>query len=256
PSQVFTVQHNGNLFDGAYFSLERQLVAERLRLDIRHSIFDSSNRSCWILRILGCTFREAMVIPDGGEPGDGVGTQPCLISSNEGMMIMNTAYPEPTGLPSQPCTQPAIPDTEASISTERIMTVVVPVAVAATVLCAVIVGIGILCCYIIVARKTQQIGKSYKEGVTVKVLGRRNVPVPIEPGNEQKAFVANGTTSSRKESICSDSDSFHYDMPRATMYDVPRTPPQRQRTGTVSSSNEYRNPIYDGLATDYKQPNY
>ena len=102
-----------------------------------------------------------MVIPDGGEPGDGVGTQPCLISSNEGMMIMNTAYPEPTGLPSQPCTQPAIPDTEASISTERIMTVVVPVAVAATVLCAVIVGIGILCCYIIVARKTQQIGKRY-----------------------------------------------------------------------------------------------
>ena len=72
----------------------------------------------------------------------------------------------------------------------------------------------------------------------------------------KRAFVANGTTSSRKESICSDSDSFHYDMPRATMYDVPRTPPQRQRTGTVSSSNEYRNPIYDGLATDYKQPNY
>ena len=60
PSQVFTVQYNGNLLDGAYFTLERQLVAERLRLDIRHSVFDSSNRSCWILRILGCTFREGM----------------------------------------------------------------------------------------------------------------------------------------------------------------------------------------------------
>ena len=102
-----------------------------------------------------------MVIPDGGELGDGVGIQPCLISSNGGMMIMNTAYPEPTGLPSEPCKEPAIPDTEASISTEKMMTVVVPVAVAATVFCAVIVGIGILCCYIIVARKTQQIGKRY-----------------------------------------------------------------------------------------------
>ena len=102
-----------------------------------------------------------MVIPDGGELGDGVGIGPCLISSNGGMMIMNTAYPEPTGLPSEPCTEPGIPDTEASISRERIMTVVVPVAVAAIVLCAVIVGFGILCCYIIVAKKTQQIGKRY-----------------------------------------------------------------------------------------------
>ena len=56
----------------------------------------------------------------------------------------------------------------------------------------------------------------------------------------------NGTLSSRKDSVCSESDSFHYDMPRPTMYDVPRTPSQRPRAGTMSS-NEYKNPIYDGL---------
>ena len=102
-----------------------------------------------------------MVIRDVGEPGNGVGVEPCLISSNGGMMIMNTVYPEPTGLPSEPCTEPLATDAEPSISTERIMTIVVPVAVGAVVLCAVGVGIGILCCYIIVARKTQQIGKRY-----------------------------------------------------------------------------------------------
>ena len=106
-------------------------------------------------------FTAAMIIGDEGGPGDGVGGEPCLMTTNGGMMIVNTVYPEPTGLPSEPCIGPAITETDPAISTERMLTIIVPVAVAAIVVCALIVGIGILCCYVIVAKKTQQIGKRY-----------------------------------------------------------------------------------------------
>ena len=59
-SQVFIVNHEKNYFEEAYFSLEKQLVTERLKLQIHHSVFESSNRSCWSLKVLGCTFREGM----------------------------------------------------------------------------------------------------------------------------------------------------------------------------------------------------
>ena len=49
-----------NFFPDEYFSLEQQLVAQRIRLDIHQSVFDISNRSCWSLMLLGCTFKEGM----------------------------------------------------------------------------------------------------------------------------------------------------------------------------------------------------
>ena len=57
---MFIVNHEFNYFEEAYFSLEKQLVTERLKLQIHHSVFESSNRSCWSLKVLGCTFREGM----------------------------------------------------------------------------------------------------------------------------------------------------------------------------------------------------
>lgn len=77
-------------------------------------------------------------------------------------MIMNTVYLEPTPT-NEPCTQTTTPATNAitdnSMSAEHMLTIIIPVAVFAIVLCAVIVGVGILCCYIIVARKST--GKRY-----------------------------------------------------------------------------------------------
>lgn len=79
------------------------------------------------------------------------------------MMNMHTAYPEPTTLP-EPCTGTGSSDPEPSptdpeMSRERIMTIVLPVAVFTIVLCAVMVGLGVLCCYIIVARKSSEEGR-------------------------------------------------------------------------------------------------
>ena len=74
-------------------------------------------------------------------------------------MIMNTGYPEPTSLPSEPCIGPTATEAQPSVTTERMLAIVVPVAVVAVVLCAVIVGIGVLCCYVIVDRNTQQMEK-------------------------------------------------------------------------------------------------
>lgn len=83
---------------------------------------------------------------------------PCLPVTDNGMMV-NTPYPQPTllptELPSEPCTQPTASVAGTSVSTQQVMTIVAPVAVAAVVLCAVIVGAGILCCYLIMTRKTQ-----------------------------------------------------------------------------------------------------
>lgn len=58
--QVFHVNQEVNRYQEAYFSLEQPLVAERLKLKIHNSIsiFEKSNRSCWNLKVLGCTFRE------------------------------------------------------------------------------------------------------------------------------------------------------------------------------------------------------
>ena len=44
-----------------YISLERQLVTQRLMLNIHSSVFEDSNRSCWKLRILGCTLQEGIL---------------------------------------------------------------------------------------------------------------------------------------------------------------------------------------------------
>lgn len=57
-SQVFHVNREVNRYQEAYFSMERPLVAERLKLKIHNSVFEKSNRSCWNLKVLGCTFRE------------------------------------------------------------------------------------------------------------------------------------------------------------------------------------------------------
>ena len=89
-----------------------------------------------------------------GEPNE---STPCPIAIDGEMMARSTTiHPEPTGLPSEPCTTAT--STDSAESTERIMTVLVPVAVLVVVLCALMVGIGILCCHIIVARKS---GKRY-----------------------------------------------------------------------------------------------
>ena len=56
--QIFNVDHSVNTLQEAYFSLERPLVAQKLKLNIRHSVFESSNRSCWNLKVLGCTFKQ------------------------------------------------------------------------------------------------------------------------------------------------------------------------------------------------------
>ena len=95
----------------------------------------------------------------GGEPDNSHGPEPCHIISEGGMMIMNTAYPQPTGLPSEPCTDSVSTNTDPQLSTEHILTIVVPVAVFVVVLCAVMVGVGVLCCYVIVDRKPQEEGR-------------------------------------------------------------------------------------------------
>lgn len=98
------------------------------------------------------------------EEADSGNEDPCLISSNGGMVMMNTANPEPTPPPihpAGPCVEQVINDARSSVADERVVTIVIPVAVGAVVVCAVIVGIGIISCYIIVARKPQQIGKKY-----------------------------------------------------------------------------------------------
>ena len=58
--QVFHVNQQRIFFHEAYFSLERPLVAQRLQLNIHNSVFESSNRSCWTLKLLGCTFSEGI----------------------------------------------------------------------------------------------------------------------------------------------------------------------------------------------------
>ena len=100
------------------------------------------------------------------EEGDNTGTpEPCLpySPSDDGMMNMHTAYPDPTSLP-EPCNRTGSSDpdptpTDPEMSRERILTIVAPVAVFTVVLCAVMVGVGVLCCYIIVARKPPEAGK-------------------------------------------------------------------------------------------------
>lgn len=84
--------------------------------------------------------------------------QPCLPATNRSAVVMvNTPYPEPTELPSEPCTEPASTETDAApLSTQQMLTIVAPVAVFAVLLCAVIVGIGLLCCYLIIAKKSQK----------------------------------------------------------------------------------------------------
>lgn len=85
---------------------------------------------------------------------DGIDTDPCPIT--DGGMMINTAYPEPTDLPSEPCVMSLASNNDTQVSTERMLTVVVPVAVGVVVLCAVIVGGGVFCCYIIVAKKSKE----------------------------------------------------------------------------------------------------
>ena len=89
---------------------------------------------------------------------DYVSPEPCLLTSEGGMMIMNTAYPEPTNMP-EPCTGSDSASSDSGVTTEQMLTVVVPVVVFAIVLCSVVVGIGVLLCYIIVARKSQEEGR-------------------------------------------------------------------------------------------------
>lgn len=88
------------------------------------------------------------------EPGYGLDTDPCPITDG-GMMILNTAYPEPTDLPSKPCIMSLASNNDTQISTEHMLTVLVPVAVGMVVLCAVMVGGGVFCCYTIVAKKSK-----------------------------------------------------------------------------------------------------
>lgn len=88
------------------------------------------------------------------EPGDGLDTDPCPITDG-GMMMINTAYPEPTDLPSEPCIMSLASNNDTQVSTERMLTVLVPVAVGVVVLCAVIVGGGVFGCYTIVAKKSK-----------------------------------------------------------------------------------------------------
>lgn len=98
---------------------------------------------------------------------DGIDTDPCPITDGgmmintaytdgPGGMMINTAYPEPTDLPSEPCVMSLASNNDTQVSTERMLTVLVPVAVGVVVLCAVIVGGGVFCCYIIVAKKSKE----------------------------------------------------------------------------------------------------
>ena len=57
--QVFRV-HQTTVFE-AYFTLEQPLVAQMLKLNVEHSVSEESNRSCWNLKILGCTLREGAI---------------------------------------------------------------------------------------------------------------------------------------------------------------------------------------------------
>ena len=101
-----------------------------------------------------------MSIPTNVEEED---SEPCLPATQSPVVMVNTPYPEPTELPSIPCTEPtstrtdepASTKTDAPLSTQQLLTIVAPVAVGAVLLCAVIVGVGILCCYLIVAKRSR-----------------------------------------------------------------------------------------------------
>ena len=95
----------------------------------------------------------AVDIGGEGEFGsdDGSDPTPC-VASNEN--VPDTIYLEPTDLPlpGEPCSNTQNTDS----STGEILTVVLPIALFSIVVCAVIVGIGVLSCYIIVSKKLQR----------------------------------------------------------------------------------------------------
>ena len=111
------------------------------------------------------TVSTAITIEEDG--GDNTGSpEPCLpyVTTDDGMMSMRTAYPEPTTIP-EPCTagtgssdSDPDPNSAPEQNNERILTIVLPVAVFTIVLCAVMVGAGVLYCYIVVARKPPEAG--------------------------------------------------------------------------------------------------
>lgn len=55
------MSHEEHLVQDSYFTLEQPLVVQRLKLNIHHSILEESNRSCWSLKVLGCTFRQGVL---------------------------------------------------------------------------------------------------------------------------------------------------------------------------------------------------
>lgn len=95
----------------------------------------------------------AVAIGYVGEVGseDGPYPTPCT-ASNENMP--DTIFLEPSDLPfleEEPCSGTQNTDS----STGEILTVVLPIALFSIVVCAVIVGIGVLSCYIIVSKRSQ-----------------------------------------------------------------------------------------------------
>lgn len=94
----------------------------------------------------------AVAIESEGEFGsdDGSDPTPCMASNGN---IPDTIYLVPTDLPlpNEPCSS-----TQSSDSTTgEILTVVLPIALFSILVCAVMVGIGILSCYIVVSKKLQ-----------------------------------------------------------------------------------------------------
>lgn len=67
---------------------------------------------------------------------------------------MKTVYPEPTDLPYEPCTESFFKnDTKKK---NIMLKVLVPVAAGVVMVCVVIVGVGVLFCYIIVAKEADR----------------------------------------------------------------------------------------------------
>ena len=79
------------------------------------------------------------------------------------------------------------------------------------------------------------------------VISFLSFPPTLLPFLPMASLCRHSVHNKRKNSVCSNdssSSNFHYDMPRPITYDVPRTSSQQHQT-EGSSSNEYKNPLYE-----------
>lgn len=211
PSQSFIVE--SVITSTGYFSLERPIVARRLRFVINSGTIDTTfGRLCWRIQLFGCLqsrARQIQSLPPG--------TDPTLTSSTS--TTTNSMPPSSQSLPpNTPANCPSTSGGSSSLSAQErqqeILIIVLPAALATIVVVLIIAFISILTCV---------------------CLTRRSPSKETPSGNQSP-----------------NNPLFHYDCPRPVAYDVPRAS-VRSRGGSFQSSNdtlhtaisnEVKNPMY------------